>query len=378
MTDNTEQKNKPPTTDSKAVKKDPSNSGSSTQPRKPLKVFLPVMRIVLAVTVIVGLIAAGGLLWADWQQRGLAQQRAETAIAALDQSISSLRQGSSSVLEGQSKQLQQIETLERQIYQLQLRLNTQGRRIAELGSTTRSDWLLAEAVYLTRLASQRLQTERGVKNPLALLENVDLILKELDDTDFLAVRGAVAEDITALRLTEVVDREGIYLELQALATNIDTMPLVDFPQQQSSLENEALASQTDDSAIKRFFQELGSLVRIRHRQTPIEPLLQPAEGPIVRHNLYMMLEQAQVALLREEQEIYRHSLLKAENYLARFFQHNSNAQIAKQRLAALGQLSIVQHLPAIGRSLDAMETLLVTRQQRLIETAKSSDLEITE
>ena len=378
MTDNTELKNKPSTTDNRANKKGTSSSGRNPRPRRSLKAFLPVLRIVLVVGVIVGLIAAGGLFWADWQQRGLAQQRAETAIAALDQSISTLRQGSSSVLEGQSKQLQQIETLERQIYELQLRLNTQGRRVAELGSTTRSDWLLAEAVYLTRLASQRLQTERGVKNPLALLENVDLILKELDDTDFLAVRRAVAEDITALRLTEVVDREGIYLELQALASNIETMSLVDFPQQQSSLADKSSPLPTANSAVKRFFQELGSLVRVRYRQTPIEPLLQPAEGAIVRHNLHMMLEQAQVALLREEQEIYRHSLLKAENYLARFFQHNSNAHIAKQRLAALGQLSIVQRLPAINRTLDAMETLLVTRQQRLIETAKSSDLEITE
>ena len=47
--------------------------------------------------------------------------------------------------------------LESKIDNLQLRINTQGRRMAELGFTTRSDWLLAEAVYLSRLANQRLQ-----------------------------------------------------------------------------------------------------------------------------------------------------------------------------------------------------------------------------
>lgn len=378
MTDNTEQKNKPPTTDNRADKKDSSSRASSTRPRRSLKALLRVLRIVVLLGLIVGLIAVGNFFWADWQQRGLAQQRADSAIVSLEQTIAALRQGSATVLEDHSKRLQQIETLEREIYELQLRVNTQGRRVAELGSTTRSDWLLAEAVYLTRLASQRLQTERGVKNPLALLENVDLILKELDDTDFLAVRRAVAEDITALRLTDVVDREGIYLELQAIATNLATMPLLDFPQRQGSLAEKSPPMPTEKSAVKRFFQELGSLVRIRQRQAPIEPLLMPTERAIVKHNLSMMLEQAQVALLREEQDIYRHSLSKAETYLGRFFQHNANAQTAQERLAALGQLSIVQHLPAINRSLDAMETLLVTRQQRLIETTKSSDAEITQ
>ena len=40
---------------------------------------------------------------------------------------------------------------------------------------------------------QRLQTERNTKSPLALLENVDAILKELDDPDTHLVRRVLLQ-----------------------------------------------------------------------------------------------------------------------------------------------------------------------------------------
>ena len=83
-----------------------------------------------------------------------------------------------------------------------------------MGSTTRSDWLLAEAEYLARLARQRLQTERSVKSPLALLESVDAILSQIDDPNLLVARNAVAEDITKLRLVADIDREGCILSFK--------------------------------------------------------------------------------------------------------------------------------------------------------------------
>jgi len=89
----------------------------------------------------------------------------------------------------------------------------------------------------------------------------------------------------------------------------------------------------------------------------------------------MMLEQAQVALLREEQVIYDQSLLKAQNYLARFFQYNANAQVAQRRLATLAQANIARTLPRINRSLEALETLLIVRQQRLTETDNAVEVE---
>jgi uroporphyrin-3 C-methyltransferase len=336
---------------------------TSTQPRKKILQFL---RVVLGLVLIGAVTLSAYFMWDNWQERGLILRETDQALVSLDQLTNSLTEQSNALIAGQSQQTKQVEKLESKIDNLQLRINTQGQRMAELGSTTRSDWLLAEAVYLSRLANQRLQTERSVKNPLALLENVDLILKELDDESLLPVRRALVEDITALRLVKDVDRQGVYLELQAIANNLDALPLMDIPFQVASAKESSHTDRANEADVdKGFFYEIQSLVRVTKREKPIEPILQPTESALVKYNLSMMLEQAQIALLREEQVIFETSLAKADNYLSRFFQSSTNVKAVADRLVVLRQMSVQQQLPTINRTLEALETLLVTRQQRL-------------
>lgn len=370
MNEKTKQTNQSPAKSNQASNKasNKSSTGSgqrvtSTQPRKKILQFL---RVVLGLVIIGAVTLSAYFIWDNWQERGLILRETDQALVSLNQLTNSLTEQSNDLIAGQSQQTKQVEKLESKIDNLQLRINTQGRRMAELGSTTRSNWLLAEAVYLSRLANQRLQTERSVKNPLALLESVDLILKELDDESLLPVRRALAEDITALRLIKDVDRQGIYLELQAIANNLDALPLMDIPTQVASAKEPSHSDRANEADVdKGLIYEIQSLVRVTKREKPIEPILQPTEGALVKYNLSMMLEQAQIALLREEQAIFETSLAKADNYLSRFFQSSTNVKAVADRLVVLRQISVQQQLPTINRTLEALETLLVNRQKRL-------------
>jgi len=117
------------------------------------------------------------------------------------------------------------------------------------------------------------------------------------------------------------------------------------------------------------------LIRVRERQSPIEPILERAEEQTVRQNLQMMLEQAQLALLREEQVIYQQSLVKAQEYLQRFFKVTASAEGISQRLQRLADTNIIQQLPSIHSSLEAVQNLLVVRQQRLLDSKRSEQAE---
>ena len=369
MNEKTEQKNTSPAKSGQTAAKDATATSQAKATTKPSKKRLKVFAAVLGLGLIAGVGLCVNFMWGKWQERGLILQETDQALLSLNQLTDTLSDQSTGLIADQSQFEKQIEKLEKKIDDLQLRVNTQGRRMAEFGSSTRSDWLLAEAVYLSRLANQRLQTERGVKNPLALLESVDHILQELEGEDLLPVRRALAEDITALRLVKDVDRQGMYLELQALANNIESLPLIDIPAQMAAAKELATAEESNHADVKSgFFYEIRSLVRVTQRKTPIEPILQPAEAALVKYNLAMMLEQAQIALLREEQDIFETSLAKADDYLSRFFQSNSKVQAVTERLTVLRQMSVQQQLPAITRNLEALETLLVTRQQRLTGT----------
>lgn len=341
--------------------------------------FLKAFAQMLVIVFIVLATSAGWFFWKDWQVQAQAVNSNSSILASLTSSINSTQDQSQAVIKQQRQQQQTAARLGSQLQNIELRVNAQGKRLVELGSTTRSDWLLAEAEYLARLARQRLQTERSVKSPLALLESVDVILTQIDDPNLLAARSAVADDITSLRLASDVDREGIYLELQALASSVEELSLVELAEPDVLSEKPVeRVNKTKQTVLDEFLTDLSGLIRVRQRQNPIEPMLWPEEERIVRRNMQMIFEQAQVALLREEQRIYQAALEKAQNYLQRFFQSNPSSEAVSQRLAVLLETSIIQQLPDIYRSLDGIQSLLIMREQRLLETETTDQLEVNQ
>ena len=383
MTEQDKPKSKPkpkqPTKDTKVADKKPVAKSKPEKRSKPSSGFLKALARMLLIVFIIGASSAGWLFWQDWQVKMRNIDSNSAVLSSLESSISSAKNQSQLVIEQQHQQHKAALQLGSQLNNIELRVNAQGKRLIELGSTTRSDWLLAEAEYLARLARQRLQTERSVKSSLALLQSVDAILTQIDDPNLLQARGAVAADITSLRLTPDVDREGIYLELQALASSVDKLLLVELAEPQKSVQQPLeKPDQQKQTVLDEFLTDLSSLVRVRQRQNPIEPMLLPHEERIVRRNMQMIFEQAQLSLLREEQKIYRATLEKAQYYLQRFFQSNPSSQAVNQRIAVLLDTSITQQIPDVHNSLEAIQVLLIMREQRIVEGEKSIPLESTQ
>lgn len=377
MTEKAKPKAKPkqPSTDEKVTKKKTVAKPKSATKSASSFGFLKALTRMLIIVFIVGASSASWLFWQEWQLQTQAVDSNRSTIASLQSSVKVAKNQSQAAIEQQQKQKKIAAVYNNQLQNIELRVNAQGKRLVELGSTTRSDWLLAEAEYLARLARQRLQTERSVKSPLALLESVDLILTQIDDLNILAARTAVAEDITKLRLTNDIDREGMYLELQALAANIEALDLVELAEPKIIEQKPVVTNHRQMSVLDEFLSDLSGLIRVRQRQQPIEPMLHQEEERIVRRNMQMIFEQAQIALLREEQKIYQATLQKAQNYLLRFFQSNPASEAVSQRLAVLLDTGIIQQLPDIYRSLDAIQSLLIMREQRLLESETPDQLE---
>ena len=297
----------------------------------------------------------------QWQQRTVLADSLQASLVALDNKIDQQRQASVRV---EQQQLQTINDLQDQLYSLRLLTNRQAEQILTLGTATRGDWLLAEAAYLVRLANQRLQVERSIENPLAILQNVDNIFIQLNDAELLAVRNALAVDIAALRMTEKVDRDGIYLELQAISAALETLTVLE-PTADSEVPQRSNSAERGPATLAEIFERLATkfagLIIVQKRQQPIEPLLTQAEQTMVRQNLYLLLQQAQSALLREEQLIYSSSLDKTETLLRRYFQLNNESEALLARLQALSKRAVSQSLPDISGSQKAIQTALNLR-----------------
>jgi uroporphyrin-3 C-methyltransferase len=343
----------------------PNNTALDTKtPRK----SVPWFKTILLLLLVAALAGSSWFGWMQWQQRAVLAESLQARLTAFEGQIE--RQQQVTVRAGQ-QQSKAIKTLQDQLYSLRLLTNRQAEQILTLGTATRGDWLLAEAAYLVRLANQRLQVERSVDNPLAILESVDGIFVQINDPELLAVRNALAVDIAALRMVEKVDPEGIYLELQAISAALETLSILE-PHADPDPDPEAvqLAQAGQDSeqppsslaeTLQRFSDNFGNLIVLQRRQQPIEPLLNGAEQTMVRQNLYLLLEQAQSALLREEQRIYSISLTKVEALLRRYFQLNSESEASIARLQILAERSVNQTLPDISGSQNAIQTALNLR-----------------
>ncbi|MBE9539364.1 MAG: uroporphyrinogen-III C-methyltransferase [Proteobacteria bacterium] len=271
-----------------------------------------------------------------------------------------LEAANSSRVEADTRQAEKLQAIEN-------RLLAQREELARFGATDRQDWLLAEAQYLLRLANQRLIMADDVVAAKALLRSADSILVELEDVNLHDVRAAIAADLAAVRAVPKRDIQGIYLNLAALIEQAGKLVIFQLPEDVerppvTPAENwQARLQQGYEEALLK----LSDYVIIRRRDVPIEALMDPQWEGLVRQNLRMLLEQAQVALLSGNQVLFRESLSRASHWVAEFFEADEAAAKAlAQEISVLKEKNIAVVMPDISRSLAAVDVALERRMQR--------------
>ncbi len=243
----------------------------------------------------------------------------------------------------------------------QQRLMAQGKRLRAMSDTSREDWLLAEAEYLLKLANQRVRIERSPQGADALISEADAILRDLDQPELHTIRREIAEDLAALRLMKKVDVEGIYLQLVALSQNVEKLPHRQPPQKKlqpnyeqfDHLEERSVTQKLSNSW-SRLVAELGSHVKISKHDVEIKPVLAEQDAFYLQQNLRLILERAQLALLREQQDIYTQSVNQAQEWIQTYYPESSESMAFIAQLSGLSERTVAQNLPDISDSLNAL------------------------
>lgn len=278
-----------------------------------------------------------------------------------------------------TQQNQQREELLSAIDDANLIIDSQGRRLRSLTSTTTDDWRLAEVEYLLRLANQRILISKDSTTALNLLATADQILLTLADPRFFDIRKAIAEDRAALLLVGQQDLDGVFLRLSALTQQLDKLPLIVMPTFDTTAKVEI--DNVDDSVLSSWqqsinaignatWQELKGLVVINQRDSDIKPLLPPDQQYYLRGNLQLMINQSQLALLDGRQAVYSDSLYRAERWLQDYFASDTDA--IQSVIADIQQLQTIKvniELPDIAGALLAVKQFF--SEQRQIEKLKT-------
>jgi len=259
---------------------------------------------------------------------------------------------------------EKLEVQSKQLQDLQGRFDWQAEVMQSLAASDEDSWLRAEAQYLLRLANQRILMARDPKSALALLQSADNILKELEDPGLYEVRAAIASEIAALRAVPPVDVEGIYLRLSALGEQATNLRIFQLPDADTFVEDSTGGDW--QTRLQRGYEEaahkLSQYVIVRRRDVPVQALMDPQWEGLVRQNLRMLLEQAQVALLTGNQALYEASLERARHWVGQFFDSDEVAARAMDReISELQELTVQVDLPDLSSSLRALDTAIRAR-----------------
>ncbi len=305
-------------------------------------------RLGVVIGVLALLLALAGLggAWQLWQR--------QQDLAGRLNSLTSDTEARFGELSGSLETLRrQDEALRQQIAAVQSAQKNVADALSELlrrSAHLQKQWLVAEARYLIRLAGQRLSLTRDVQTAITALRAADRRLQEVGDPAILPVRKALAGDIDALEQVPMPDVTGLALKLGALIADVDRLPLIRKPGEdkaETDTETPADGKPVEDwrQLPAAMWSDLKKLIIIRQHEGGVKPLLSPDQHFFLVQNLKLQLEQARLALLQGNRELWRESLDTARQWLETWF--DKDDATTRHLLDSLKQLAAIDIAPAL-------------------------------
>jgi uroporphyrin-3 C-methyltransferase len=268
---------------------------------------------------------------------------------------------------------------------LERKVLRQGSRLIQMGINPKDEWILAEALYLSRLATQRLLIERSSESAIALLLEADKLLLKFDDANLAHVRNALSKEIASLRTLNKIDAQGIIFELNAISEEVNKLSILNLLSTQkdtSKTDNKEEVENLENKkqlSLGKFFRNFGEqledAIKVRRFDSDIQPLITEHDLSVVRNNIDLHFQQAIYSVMREEKDLFELSLKNIVADLKNYFHMNPKSSNLLQRIQQISLLSIEQKLPKIGYSSELLNSYISARNEELLNsvTSKNSD-----
>lgn len=297
--------------------------------------------------VLVLLISVAGQYWLYQQQSQLAQQ-AETVRTELQTSLDSQTQTMSEL----SQELIILQQLQNQ-HKLTL------EQLLERDELSRDDivrtWQHQEVHYLLNIANQKTLLMRDVKGALSALALADAAIMKMDDYRLHPLRALIAKETLALEAVMDVDLAGMAIQLQTLASAVDSLRVKQGPvQTDEAMPTDESDALTWQKAADDIWQQIRSLVVIRHDDKGDSAVLIPEQRYFLYQNVRLQLESARYALLTGDQAAFEHSLQTAIAWLEGYFV-GQEYEAMHAALTDLASKEIEVNMPDISGSLNWLE-----------------------
>lgn len=242
----------------------------------------------------------------------------------------------------------------------------------ELGTSVEK-WSLREIEHLLVVANERLQLGQDPELARRALQIADNRLQEIDNPALLDTRSALSGEIAALTSLETVDVAAVTRSLTLLSNTIGDLPLLGIGDTTGPVKSEPTesGSETEDSASEQsasekavsigrgFLADLGSMVQVEKNGKPIAPTITPEIRQLILAKGRLMLEGAQVALVRQQSEVYLERIQATASWVEEHFDTSNDQTTAwLEQLSSLEQVSPKVDYPDISGSLAMLRSVI--------------------
>jgi len=222
---------------------------------------------------------------------------------------------------------------------------------------------IAEIDFLLRTASERLQLFADPVAADMALQAADVQVEALNDPMFLSVRQLIAEARQALAMVPAIDRVKLAARITDLQSRINNLPF------RGELETRVEPVLPEDAGWWDSFKHtLSSLVTVRRRVPEDRALLSLEDKDYLRQGLWLQLESARLALMRNDKAIYDSSLARVDATVRQFFKNGATeVQSLLLETAGLEQVDVAPAMPDISAPWKQLRQLRDSR--RLLQSA---------
>lgn len=306
----------------------------------------------LALFVAIIAIAETAVFWNQlnhWHRKSM--HRETKLTAAMEENNANLAQFS-----------QNLQNVQASLNQQQTQLNdnqTISRYLLERTQANRSYWVIMEVQQLLELANLRLQYGHDLAGALLLIHGADQQLHAVADADLLRLRQALSNDVAALEAVPKVDTAGILARITTLSNRLDQLSLATAQAPSTATISEHHHHNSKwKTAWQHSLDSLQKLVVIRYHNEPIEPLLPIEQSQYLLQKMQLRLEQAQWAVLHNNNPIYLTSLQQVSDWIQHYYANSQTTTIKTlEELAQLQKINIDPPLPNLATTLTLVKQL---------------------
>ncbi len=308
----------------------------------------------------------------------------DAAILAMDNQIPSLKHdisGLNTRIEASENTVNEtLERINQQSEQTQTNVTHNESAItslqnafAEIQGRRPNDWLLAESNYLVKLAVHQLQHNGDLDTAISLLTTADQRISDLNDPSMLSLRRVIATDIQTLKAVERIDINGLVSQFLGLQEQVNSLPLANaiLPEETEAPAPEKVVS-TDvndwKENLKASFDDfIDQFITYRKREGTVIPQLTPAQHFYLQENIKAKLDQAIIAIYRQNTPVYVEALGIARQWISDFY--DAQAPATTSFIATLDELAsenILVELPSVIGSQQTIVEIISERSRRAI------------